>query len=231
MFNKNLGFLINRVFIFNKLKLSADFDKILPSSRKIKAPFITVSREPGSGGKLIAERVAKHLNYKFFDTEIIARIAKNKMEEKEFEDLYDEKELSLIDEILTSFVMPNLMPQDKFVRELENKIKNVTTRGKCVILGRGSNFFTDQVSGFHVRITAPFDYRVEKTVMYEYLSEKDARARVKMVSDERNKFVEKYFEKNIDDNEYYDLILNRAHYSLEDAVAIIIHAFKKKMRI
>lgn len=227
---KNFGSLLNRIFVFNKIKASALGELLVKKINK-KSPFITVSREPGSGGKLIAERVAKHLGFKFYDTEIIARIAKDKMEEKEFEDLYDEKELNIVDEILTSFVKPNLMPHDKFVRELENKIKNVTLKGSCVILGRGSNFFTDKTAGFHVRITAPFDYRVEKTIIYEYLNEKDAKERVKSVSNERNKFVEKYFERNIDDSEYYDLILNRAHYSLEDAVAIIIHAFKKKMRL
>lgn len=230
MLNKNFGSLINREFLFNKLKTSA-FNEVFSKKNKIQSPFITVSREPGSGGKLIAERLAKHLNYKFYDKEMITRISKNKEQEEEYENLYDEKEFNVINEFLTRVVLPNLITQDKFVEELTKKVVKLTLKGKCVILGRGANFFTDHNFGFHVRVTAPLDYRIEKTVKYEHLNLEKAKERVKQVSKERRNFVEKYFTNAIDNSEHYDLILNRAHYTLEDAVAIIIHAFKKKMKL
>jgi cytidylate kinase len=44
----------------------------------------------------------------------------------------------------------------------------------------------------------------------------------------RKDFVKRYFNKNISNANYYDLVLNTEHLSLEQAVAIIIKAFKEK---
>ncbi len=226
----NIEPLINREFIYiNHIKKVFD-NLVHPGKNLHHHPFITVSREPGSGGKLIARRLAEHLNYKFYNKEIIDRMSKNRETANEYLEHYDEKESSMIDDFLTGFVHPQLVTQDKFVKELIYFINNLTLKGKCVILGRGANFFTDHKFGFHVRLTAPFDYCVEKTIKYEHLSHSKAVERVKQVSRERKHFVQKYFSAHIDNSEYYDLVLNREHYSIGEAIEIILHAFKKKVK-
>ena len=225
----NASLFANRDYTFHEIKNKA-FEQLFRKKNIPHAPFITVSREPGSGGKLIAHRLAEHLNFKFFHKEIIDRMAKNRETANEYLEHYDEKELGFIDDFTTSIIHPNLISQDRFVKQLIECVTHLTLRGKCVILGRGANFFTDHRFGFHVRITAPFAYRVGKTMQYEHLSEAKAIERVREVSRARKHFVEKYFSNHIDNSEYYDLVLNRAYYSIEDVVAIIIHAFKKKMK-
>jgi cytidylate kinase len=219
----------NRNFAFHEIKDKA-FAELFHKINIIHAPFITVSREPGSGGKLIARRLSEHLNFKFYYKEIIDRMSKNRETANEYLEHYDEKELGFIDDFTTSIIHPYLISRDHFVKELIKYTSHLALRGRCVILGRGANFFTDHRFGFHVRITAPFEYRVEKTMKYEKLSRPKASERVREVSRARKHFVEKYFSTHIDNSEYYDLVLNRAYYSIEDTVAIIIHAFKKKMK-
>lgn len=219
----------NRDFTYHEIKNKA-FAELFGKKNVPHAPFITVSREPGSGGKLIARRLSEHLNYKFFHKEIIDRMSKNRETANEYLEHYDEKEIGFIDDFTTSIIHPNLISQDHFVKHLIEFVTHLTLHGRCVVLGRGANFFTDHKFGFHVRITAPFAYRVEKTMKYEHLSEQKATELVREVSRARKHFVEKYFSTHIDNSEYYDLVLNRAYYSIEDAVAMIIHAFKKKMK-
>ncbi len=225
--NFDISPLANREFLLGELKKSA-FQKVF-NLKKRQKPFITVSREPGSGGQLIAKRLAQHLHFKFYDEEILNRMFKNKAEEREYKNLYDEKDISALDEFVTTMVYPTLESQDRFVEKLVKTIVNLTLKGNCVILGRGANFFTDHKFGFHVRITAPFGFRVEKTVKFEHLSQNQAAEKVKTVSRERKKFVKKYFVSHIDNSEYYDLVLNMAHFSLDDATNLILNAFKKKV--
>jgi cytidylate kinase len=228
--NGKTNFLINRDFLFHTLENKA-LKNLFKKTQIRHQPFITVSREPGSGGKEIAKRLAKHLNFHFFDKEIISHLfEKDKIKLQQYEKLYDEKNINFINELINEIIYPNLLTQDKFVRELTTFITKLTLSGKCVILGRGANFFTDHRFGFHVRITAPFDFRVQKTVQYEHLSQSAAKIKVTQVSNERKQFAEKYFSHHIDNPTFYDLILNRAHYSLEDCQDIIKNAFRKKMK-
>jgi cytidylate kinase len=230
MSNGNINFLINRDFIFKTLENKA-LTKYFQKNTLHHQPFITVSREPGSGGKEIAKRLAKHLNYKFFDKEIIERLfQKDQAKLQQYEELYDEKNINFINELINEIIYPNLLSQDKFVKKLIEFITKLTLSGKCIILGRGANFFTDHRFGFHVRITAPLNFRIEKTTKYEHLNPKMATTKVREVSDERKQFVEKYFTKNIDNSQYYDLIINREYLTLEDTTEIILHAFKKKIK-
>lgn len=199
------------------------------------APFITVSREPGSGGKLIARLLAKKLGYEFYDREILEKLkVEFKKEKQEINevglDFFDEKEIGGIDELVETIIFPNLITQNHFVKHLVRLITSLTLNGKCLILGRGANFFTDHKFGFHVRISAPLNFRVQKTIEFEKKSPAAALEWVKKVSRERRKFVEKFFSRQIDNSEFYDLILNREYYTIEECVSLILEAFKKKMK-
>lgn len=229
MANNKFNSLINRKFLYETLG-NKTLENLIKKSNISHKPFITVSREPGSGGKLIGRRLAEHLKFKFYYKEIIDRMFKNRELANECLEHYDEKELSFIDNFIASIIHPNLITQDRFVKELTQFITKLTLAGSCVILGRGANFFTDHRFGFHVRLTAPLEFRVEKTVRFEHLSLAKATKKVIEVSEERKKFVEKYFSRHIDNSEYYDLVLNREYYSIEEAMEIIINAFKKKMK-
>ncbi len=59
---------------------------------------VTLSREPGSGGRIIAERLAKNLQYDLFDQQILHTMAESaKISAKILESL-DERGLSMLDD-------------------------------------------------------------------------------------------------------------------------------------
>jgi len=59
-------------------------------------PVISISREPGSGGKPIAKLLAKELKFTFYDKQLINLIAKDAKKEKEIIKEFDEKAKSEI---------------------------------------------------------------------------------------------------------------------------------------
>jgi cytidylate kinase len=191
-------------------------------------PFITVSRDPGSGGKPIAELVAKRLGFTFYNKKLLDEIAKSANARRETLDNVDEKTRSLMDDLVHNVLNPEYISERRYITHLCKVVLSVAQRGKAVILGRGSNFITPRAYGLHVRITAPYRVCVSRAVRYEKVPYKKAREIVGDVMNERAAFVKQYFNKDIINPKYYDLSLNTTNLSIEAAADIIIYTFEKK---
>jgi cytidylate kinase len=192
------------------------------------SPFITVSRDPGSGGKPIAELVAKQLGYTFYNKKLLDEIAKSANMRREALDNIDEKTRSLIDDLVHNVLNPDYISERKYITHLCKVVLSVAQKGKSVILGRGSNFITPRPYGLHVRVTAPYRVCVSRAVQFEKVPYKKAREIVGDMMNERAAFVKQYFNKDIINPKYYDISLNTTYLSIESAAEIIVTAFKKK---
>ncbi|OGV96418.1 hypothetical protein A2W24_04810 [Microgenomates group bacterium RBG_16_45_19] len=191
-------------------------------------PFITVSRDPGSGGKPIAELVAKKLNFRFYDKDLIDDIAKSAEARTEIMKSIDEKERTLTEDFVHNLLNPEYITERHYIKHLCKVILTVARQGQVVILGRGSNFITPNAFGLHVRITAPYRVCVARAVEFERIPNQRAREVIRKTMAERSGFVKQYFGKDINVPKYYDLTLNTTYLNLNEAAAIIIKAFEQK---
>ena len=191
-------------------------------------PFITFSRESGSGGKLIAKKVAKKLNFDYFDKKLIELTAKKAKKRKALIGTLDEKERGFMDDLIHSLLNPDYVCEQTFIKSLFEVVLSVARKGYCVIIGRGSNFITSQYGGLNVRIVAPFLVRAGYTAKYEKYSLYEARNRVKKFDKDRKDYIKQYFGKNPSNANYYDLVLNTTYLSIDQAVDIVVKAFKCK---
>lgn len=191
-------------------------------------PFITVSRDPGSGGKPIAELVAKKLGFQFYDKQLVDDIARSAESRNKIMADIDEKSRSLTDDFVHNLLNPEYITERHYIKHLCKVILTVARAGKVVILGRGSNFITPKAFGLQIRITAPYRVCVSRAVQYERIPYHKAREIIQKKTVERAEFVKQYFGKDITQAKYYDLTLNTTFMSLEDAADIIIEAFKRK---
>lgn len=192
-------------------------------------PFITVSRDPGSGGKPIAQAVAKKLNFEFYNKKLISEIAKSTKSRKEVISDIDERQRGLMDDLVHNVLNPEYVSERKYIKHLCKSILAVAQKGNVVILGRGSNFITPNAFGLHVRVTAPYRVCVARAVQYEKVPYQKAREIISEVTEERSAFVKQYFGKDIANPKYYDLTLNTTYMTIEDATDIIVRAFKRKL--
>jgi len=193
-------------------------------------PFVTVSREAGSGGKLVAKKLARELGFKLYDDELIKLIArKTKLRKKVVEKL-DEKERGFMEDLLHRLLNPEYVSSQTYIKSLCQVIKALSLKGKVVILGRGGNFVTSLKNGLHVRVIAPFWDRVKYTMKYEKRSMKNAIGQVRKYDKERKEFIRQFFGKNPSNIDYYDLVLNTEELSVDEAVAVAAEAFKQKFK-
>lgn len=194
-------------------------------------PFITVSREPGSGGHPIAEMVAKKLGYSFYDSAIIEDIAKSAKLRKSVLEEVDEKGRSLVTDFIHGLFNPEYVSDATYMRHLCKVILSVAYKGKVVILGRGSNFITPFAAGLHVRVTAPYRVRLQRAIDFEGHSPAKARKVIKGHEKDRKEFVKQYFGKSIVNPKHYDMVINTSFLSMEDAADLIVNAYKKKFSL
>jgi len=191
-------------------------------------PFITVSREPGSGGRPAAKKLANLLKFEFCDRALLERVAKSAKKRKALIESIDERGRSKMEDFTHSLLNPDYMSDTLYIKHLCNVVLTLAEKGDCVILGRGANFYTSHERGLHVRIAAPFSYRVEMAIKYEKLPERRAKSRVEKVDLDRKTFVKQYFNRDISDGNYYDLILNSTYFKPDDMAKLIIRVFEHK---
>jgi cytidylate kinase len=191
-------------------------------------PFITVSREAGSGGRLMAKAVAKALGFEFYNKKLIELIAEKAKKRKQLISSLDEKERGFIDDLVYSLLSSDYVSEQTYIKSLCEVVLSLARKGNCVILGRGGNFITSQYGGLHVRVAAPFLVRAGYTAQYEGYTLYKARERVKKIDKERKEFIKQYFGKNPSNANYYDLVINTTYLTIEQARDVVIAAFKKK---
>ncbi len=67
-------------------------------------PVTTVSREPGSGGRIVAQQLAAKLNMEVFHQEVLHEMAKRAEISKQMLATMDEKGLSILENWISSLV-------------------------------------------------------------------------------------------------------------------------------
>lgn len=217
--NKALSWVNLREYLREKFSLTEE------SFRK---PFITVAREPGSGGAPVAQAVAEKLGFEFIDDQIVEEISRSTKRRKAIIKEIDEKSRSRIEDIVHSLVNLEYLDEETYISELVRSILSYAHKGHCVILGRGANFITPFAKGLHVSITAPYDVRVQRAMHYEGLTESQAKEVIAKVEDERSAFVKQYFRRNLSKRNVFDLTINTAYLTVPQARDIIVEAFKQK---
>lgn len=194
---------------------------------KSKKFCITVSRCSGSGGRLIAQQAAKKLRFKYYDKKIVDLIVKRANKRKELIQSLDEKSLGFLEETVGAIFGAKMVSSSVYFRHLVKTMLAITHKENCLILGRGANFIVPLENTLRVRISAPLRTRIENSIEYEGNSRKKAKAEVKRIDLNRKNFVKKYFRKDIANANYYDLVVNTRHITVNQATKIVIKAFRR----
>ncbi len=189
-------------------------------------PIITISREPGSGGRIVAKKLAVKLNVELFHQEVLHEMAKRAEVSRQMLATMDERGLSILEDWISSLVQDRHMWPDEYLRHLMNVIGTIGKHGRAVVVGRGANFILPPEQRFRVRITAPRSFRIQNVAREFNISKDEAKRRVIQTESDRKAFIRKYFNSDIGDPDNYDLILNTETLSLDDATKIIAAALE-----
>lgn len=187
-------------------------------------PIVTISREPGSGGRIIAQKLAAKLNVEVFQQEVLHEMARRAEVSEQMLATMDERGLTMLEDWISSLVYDRHMWPDEYLKHLMNVIGTIGKHGRAVVVGRGANFILPPEQRFRVRITAPQRFRIRKVARAFTLSQDDARRRVIKTESDRKAFIRKYFNADIADPDNYDLTINTEYLSVDNAANLIAAA-------
>lgn len=205
-----------------------EFARSQKEERKIIKPVVSISREPGSGGRLIAEALSEKIGFTVFHQEVVHEMAKNAEVGIRIIETLDERGLNVIDNWIGSIIQDRHLWPDEYMKHLMKLIGTIGKHGNSIIVGRGANFILLPQKSLKVRIIAPFKERVANISKSFDISEEDADFRIIRTESNRRAFVRKHFNAKISEPLHYDLIINTGVLSIPDAVTAISGILKNK---
>ena len=169
---------------------------------------ITIGRQFGSGGRIVAQRVAEALHIPFYDKAVIDLAAKETGLSEEFIRQAEQKKTS---SFLYNLYMStqNLPVTDQvFIAESE-VIRKVATVGPCVIVGRCADYVLRNQEGvLNLFIHAPLDERIFRAKEEYKVEAPDVLAYVLKQDKNRAAFYEHFSDRVWGKAENYHLAIN-----------------------
>jgi len=203
------------------------------SGKKAKAeaaiPVITVAMEPGSGGSLIAQKIAEQLGFDYFHRDIVQQIAKTAKIRSTVVNSLEKERLSGIKDFISSLMEDQYIHPDTYLKHLLVVISTIAKHGRAVIVGRGANFILPAEDIFSVRVIAPLDKRIREVALTHRVTTEEAKRRVIQRESKRKAFVRHSFNADISDPIHYDLTINTGKISIESAVEAVIGAVMARL--
>ena len=192
--------------------------------KNASVPVITLSMEPGSGGRLIAVEIAKRLDFQLFDKNILVAMANTATVDSRSLDTIEQQRPSGVQDFITALVDKDYVYTGDYMSFLKQEIEIIGQIGRGVIIGRGANFILPAEHRFSIRVIAPLDLRIRNISLKFSVSPAEAKKRIRHREQRRKAFVRETFHEDITDPLHYDLIINTARMDLDTAVETIIGA-------
>lgn len=186
-------------------------------------PVITISREYGSGGRAIGERLAKELGIPFYNKELILMSAKESGLSEEY--IKKTEQMKSTSFLYGLYMGAQQLPMNDQIFLIQSKIiRRVADEGPCVIVGRCADYvLREREDLLSVFIHAPIEYRAQRA---EEKYEKSANNMVDFVKkkDKQRASFYNYFSQNKwGDARHYHLSISST-YGVDYAVAVLKHA-------
>jgi CMP/dCMP kinase len=180
---------------------------------------VTIEREYGAGGGVIAKKLAGRLGWTLWDQELTCEIARLANVDQTVVERMDERCDSMFHRLMKVF-MRGSMEQSLPVRELghfdadsmvafmQRVISGAASEGNSVIVGRGAPFLLrGRPDTFHVFIYASLDEKIRRLRETGKTGEQ-AEEEILNVDRQRVLFVRKYFGMEWPTRELYHMMIN-----------------------
>lgn len=180
---------------------------------------ITVSREHGSNGDLVAEQTAKALGYHLVGKELIAALL------SEYGLVEFDKEYERLPSFWERFNAQREQRREQIVLMLNQIVPALAQHGNTVIVGRsGFAILRGYADVLNIRVQAPLAARVSRVAMQQGLTAGQAEASILEADKGRAAFIESFYKVRWNDATAFDLVINTDKISAEMAVPWIVQA-------
>ncbi len=195
-----------------------------PSPTKVFT--ITISRQSGTQGSLIAQKVAEKLKWTVYNRELLHKIAQEKDLTISLLEGVDEKHKSWLQDCIEAFSLGPSISEEAYVKYLEATLHSLSSLGNCILVGRGSAHILPPDKTLRIRLVGPLKNRVANAEKLHGISNKEATKLVNKTDYERCQFVQSHFNCDPCDPSNYDLVINTCRYSVDMAAELIVQGLR-----
>ena len=187
--------------------------------------IITISREFGSGGRFIGEKVAKKLGIAYYDKDIIGQIAEKSGFSPEY--IQEKAELSpkkgLFAYAFTGRDRTGKSVEDMVYEAQRKVILEIVEKESCVIIGRNADFILkDRKDVLNVFIHGDLPEKTERICRLYHVSEAEAQKMMEDIDKRRRSNYNFYTDQKWGMASNYTLCLNSSQLGYELCEKIIM---------
>jgi len=216
-------------------------ERIRPEIRKfdeLPGPVITISRECGCSGRIIAEKLTERINHKinnpkqnwkWVNKEILSLASKElKINPGQIKNILKTVDKTFLDEIASSFTVKYYASDTRIRRVIRDVVRHLAITGNVIIVGRGSEALTQDIQrSLHVKLYAPLKWKVDIISNRCRIPAEEAEKIVIKTDKRRLKFMETYLLKD-QDKVLYDIDFNCAKFSHDEIIDLILKTIEMK---
>lgn len=196
-------------------------------------PVITISRQYGCYATEVAKKLSEKISeispnpWDYITKEIMEESAKRlETDTHEIAHIFGADEKTFFSDIMVSFSTKTYKSDSLIKKTIQSVVKTYAQQGNCVIVGRaGCMIAKDIQKSIHIKLIAPFDYRVNIVKDRFNLNEKDAMKKVLETDKKRHHFMT-FFNGDLPDDQVFDMILNRNKMNCLEIVGSVIEFAK-----
>lgn len=186
--------------------------------------IITISREFGSGGREIGKRLADELGFKYYDREIITKIAdETGMAEEYIKNISEKGIYPYAFRFAKSFAMYSGIQnnQTEILVTQAKVLKQIAERGNCIIVGRGANIILNDYNPMNIFVYSDMESKVRRCRMKrreEELSDKQLEEKIIQIDKNRQKYHQIISNLTWGDKRNYHLCINTSELEIKDMI-------------
>jgi cytidylate kinase len=213
-------------------------ESILSKPPSEDGPVITLSRQTGCDARQVASVLVDDLNHKYgsskwrwVDKDIISDIAKElNTDTQRVENFYKGIELSNMSEMIMAF-SGGFVSDLRVKKAIREVVVSICKEGHIVLVGRGGVSLAHEIKdSLHIRIIAPFYWRVENVMKKKEMDIGTAEHYVVDTDEKRFHLIETFLDKKPLNIDYlFDATINRSSFTIQEMSDLILSMYDKKV--
>ncbi len=201
---------------------------------------ISIGREFGSGGKYIGQELAKRLNVKCYDNELLAKVSENYNIDMAMLEKIDEKQKSSFwYGFATNYVFSNndelspISADDNLFLKQAKVIEDLYNSGESsIIIGRCSDYILkDSQNVIKIFIYASdMEFKVNRKIKFENLNSTIAKKKINQIDRERAEYYKHFTNQTWGDRNNYDLCIDTSKIGVNQTIDILEDYIVKRVK-
>ncbi len=198
--------------------------------------LITISREFGAGGSLVAEHAARALGWRLVDNDFVAQVAARAGIPEATVAMRDERAPGFREWLLralsraspelsppTGQIPPAELEEAALVKVTESVVADLAEEGRVVLVGRAAPaVLARKEDALHVRIVAPRADRIRAVMARQRLDPAAAERLMDDTDRNRQRYHREYYDRDWADPAHFHLVLNTGLLGYEGAGNVVV---------